>query len=213
MTTTEQALHSAPRTLHADGESRATRLRPDWDALLAATTRLGRVRLVVSSAHAALARCVDLRDLAPGDRGAPNLRVDGMHLTLQVHAWGNAFAVERSSPLATFRSLRVFDRYGAPAVELFVSEANRIAFDTMVADLRADDAGAPAPLAPEPAPAAERPNDDIDVRALREGWDALGQGRSFKALLDAFGLTRTQAYRLAGGTRAESIVPDRKSVV
>jgi putative hemin transport protein len=80
------------------------------------------------------------------------------------------------------------------------------AWDRLVADF-ADPAPAPLAIAPAEATPAPRPDDEIDVAGFLAGWDALTDTHHFFPLLTKFGLTRTQAFRLAGAERARPVPP------
>lgn len=52
-------------------------------------------------------------------------------------------------------------------------------------------------MPPAPAPPAEKPDNAIDVQALREDWSRLTNTHEFFALTRKHNVTRTQALRLA----------------
>jgi putative hemin transport protein len=52
-------------------------------------------------------------------------------------------------------------------------------------------------VTPWPAPPAERPDAEVDVTAFRQGWTDLKDTHDFYGLVRKYGLSRTQALRLA----------------
>lgn len=179
-----------------------TRLRPDWDALLSALPALGRVM--------ALTRNTSVVHERKGTYGAPegqgHVRLvlgPDIDLRLFVGHWRAAYAVEAQGR----RSVQVFDGHGDAVHKVhLVDGSDADAFEALVRALVTE---VPPPArTPRPAPAAERPDEEIDVAGFRAGWAALTDTHDFFGLLRRFGVSRAQALRLAPPGFAEPLALD-----
>jgi putative hemin transport protein len=131
-------------------------------------------------------------------------------LRLFLNRWAHAFAVE--APLddgAVRHSLQFFDAAGVAVHKIFARpQTDMAAWRALVADFAIE--GPPEPVvavAPKPD-APDRPDTEIDLEGLREGWWKLADVHDFFALLRKKGVGRRQALRLAGDPFARRIAPD-----
>jgi putative hemin transport protein len=134
-------------------------------------------------------------------------------LRFDFDAWRYAFAVAQPADGGRVaRSLQFFDAQGRAVHKLFLrSEAAGGLFDLLARDLRAPvqrlalppDA-APVPQEPRPEP---RPDSAIDVRRLRQAWQAMEDIGQLGAVMAEFGVTREQALRLAPQGMAPRLAP------
>jgi putative hemin transport protein len=130
-------------------------------------------------------------------------------LRLFMNHWVHGFAVE--TPLKdgeTRRSLQFFDRAGTAVHKIFARPATDMAaFDALVERFRDPSPPASLDIRPYPAASPDRPDQDIDVAALRSAWDDLRDVHDFFALLRKAGAGRQQALRLAGAPYARPVAP------
>lgn len=129
-------------------------------------------------------------------------------LRLFFHRWRQVFAVEERAANRRARySLQSFDAHGTSIHKVYLEDESRLdAFRAIVERHRVD---APvASYAPEPPTAHERPDEEVDVVALRAAWDAMKDTHAFFGLLRRHQVTRTQALRLGGPGRAVPIAPE-----
>ena len=137
---------------------------------------------------------------------------DPIDLRLFCARWRSAFAVATPLGAAQRRSLQFFDASGDAVHKVFLTDASDgAAYDAFVAAHRD---GAPAALTvePRPEPAPETPNAEIDVEGFLAAWAELQDTHDFFPLLGRFGVSRTQALRLAEGRfteRAETVAVRR----
>lgn len=102
-------------------------------------------------------------------------------------------------------SLQVFDAAGDSVIKVYAGAGtDRAAWDALVAAHLGG--GAPA-FGPRAAAAADRPDAEIDVDALRDGWRSLGHTHDFFGLLSRLGVGRHQALRLGGPDLATPLDP------
>jgi putative hemin transport protein len=132
-------------------------------------------------------------------------------LRLFLNSWAHAFAVD--TPLDDGRirsSLQFFDQSGTAIHKIFARPATDMdSWRALVADFTIH--GPPGPMvavAPKPA-SADRPDAEIDLDGLRQGWWKLSDVHDFFALLRKTGVSRLQAMRLAGDPFARPIPPER----
>jgi putative hemin transport protein len=175
----------------------ATRLAPDWKALLPALGTLGRVMALARNDHAVHERHGAYEDIS---LGAGHALVLGPEIDLRIFLsrWCFAVALGGERP-----SLQFFDLDGAAVHKIFATDAtDRAAWDALVA--RHAEAGSAPPEA-APSPRAATPDNDVDANALRQDWLALRDTHDFIRLLGAHKATRRQAFGLAGDDLARAL--------
>lgn len=188
----------------------ATRLRPEFKAILSAVTSLGRVM--------ALTRNNDVVHERKGIYQNPSLEHGpvglfvGADIDLRIfwHAWAHAFAVVESGRDGARHSLQFFSADGEAVHKIYlVPESDASEYHDLVSHFRADDQ-TPAMMVQPAAPARpELPDTHIDAVALREGWLNLKDTHDFHLLLRQHGVSRTQALRLAPeGDHAVPVKPE-----
>jgi putative hemin transport protein len=169
---------------------------------------LGTVMALTRNAH-----CVHEKD---GAFGA--IEIDGttglvlnhdIDLRLFLSHWVHLFAVE--TPLengGVRQSFQVFDAAGRAVHKLFRRPAtDAAAWDRLVADHAAPDRPARLEIVPAATRPADRPDPEIDLSALRAGWESLRDVHDFFALLRRQEVGRLQAMRLAGAPYARPLAP------
>ncbi|PZU51065.1 MAG: hemin-degrading factor [Sphingomonas sp.] len=186
-----------------------TRLATPAAAILEALPPLGTV-MAMTRNHA----CVHEKDGAYANieiSGAMGLVLNyDIDLRLFMNQWTHAFAVE--TPLdggGTRHSLQFFDKSGVAIHKIFARPATDMAaWRDLVSRFAIE--GPLAPIVAEPATPvkADRPDSEIDVGALRDGWWKLADVHDFFALLRKQGVGRRQAMRLAGPPFSRPIAPE-----
>lgn len=175
----------------------ATRLAPDWKALLPALGSLDRVMALTRNDHAVHERHGAYEDISLGAGHALVLGPD-IDLRVFLSRWRFALALGGDRP-----SLQFFDPDGAAVHKIFSTDAtNRVAWEALVAR-HAEAGGTPPESAPPPRTAT--PDGDVDANALRQDWLALKDTHDFIRLLGAHKATRRQAFALAGDDLAQAL--------
>ncbi len=189
-------------TMIGDG---AVRISDDAPGILHALTEVGRCMALTRNEHAVS----ELRGRYGGIELGPHAgQVVGEQIDLRVFLdhWRTMFAINEPHPQRKAerrRSLHVFDRAGVAVHKVYLEpEVDPRSWDAIVAARRIV-----APLVIEPAPArrAEGADAAVDREALIAGWDAMQDTHEFFMLLAKLGVTRTQALRLAGTSRARKV--------
>lgn len=175
-----------------------TRLRPEFAAILTDVEQLGKVMALTRNDE-----CVHERKgvyLNP-DFSSPfaglfvgediDLRIFHMH-------WDKAFAVEEKSERGDRKSLQFFGKDGLAIHKIYLTpDSNEAAFDTLVAKYKSDNQSTEETTVDVPMNLEEKADADIDVANFREAWVNLKDTHEFFGMLKKFGVTRTQALRLA----------------
>jgi putative hemin transport protein len=180
---------------------RAQRLRPEWPRLIAALEPAGPVMALTRNASCVHEKTGVYRNTsAEGPAGREMGLVLGGDIDLRVFysRWAHGFAVDEAGDKGVQRSLQFFDAGGTAVHKVFVKPATDVpAWDRIVAEFAAADSTPGLEPATPPAPAAEKPDAEIDVKAFHQAWASMRDTHEFFGLLRTHGLTRTQALRLA----------------
>ncbi|GAB4194945.1 MAG: hemin-degrading factor [Thalassobaculales bacterium] len=186
-----------------DPEARVRRLLPpggNWHGLVAALEGLGEVMALTRNDHCVHER-VGRYGKASEHNGVGLVLMPEIDLRIFYRRWHSAFAVEQGGR----QSLQVFDRHGLALHKVYLTAASdRAAYDRLVATH--EGGGDLPPVEPAvPEADASRPDDAVDLDALRAAWDGLTDTHDFFPMLRRLEVGRLQALRLAGGGRARAV--------
>ena len=108
------------------------------------------------------------------------------------------------------KSLQFFGKDGLALHKIYVTKySNTEAFDSLVEKYKAEDQNQEfvfEALAPK---AAEKPDAEIDVESFRKAWSELKDTHDFFSMTKKFGVSRTQALRLASDEFVKKIDPKK----
>ncbi len=185
------------------------RLNPDWTALLPALGELGYIMALTRNEDCVHERKGYYRDVTVMANGQMGLVVSpDIDLRLFLGGWASVFAVAEQTGKGMQRSIQVFDHQGVAVHKVFLTEdSNEAAWAPLLERFRAEEQTSVLELKPMPAPVIAKPDSEIEVESLREGWATLKDTHHFFALLKKHETTRTQALRLAGHQWAEPLAP------
>jgi putative hemin transport protein len=149
----------------------------------------------------------------PDIEGAVGQVVGDIDLRLFLRAWRYGYLLDEDTRSGRRRSLQFFDASGTAIHKVYATEAtDAAAFARVAADAEAADAP-PARFEQGRAPKPERPDAEVDADGLRTAWEGLAHTHEFFMLLRRFGVSRTQAMRLAGPALARPVGPDAARAV
>ncbi len=188
--------------------SGARRLAGPWPALVRGLPALGTVMALTRNDHAVHEKVGRYdRISAGGDHGLVlNHDID---LRIFFSHWHAGFAVSETTSHGPRHSLQFFDGSGTAVHKIYLRpESDLAAYETLIAAHLSDDQSTGQRVTARPAAKADRPDSEIDVAALRGGWDALEDVHDFFALLRNSGAGRAQAFRLAGPAYAAPVPVD-----
>lgn len=124
---------------------------------------------------------------------------DDIDLRLFLGKWKMAFAVSEGDK----NSLQFFDENGTAIHKIYLTgQSNLERFTTLVKQFQ-DDNQQPVEILPvSKGRRPERRDAEIDVSGFQEAWNSMKDSHEFFGLLHRFGVSRTQALRLAPEGRA-----------
>ncbi|MEM9761207.1 MAG: ChuX/HutX family heme-like substrate-binding protein [Pseudomonadota bacterium] len=119
-------------------------------------------------------------------------------LRLFLRHWHVGYAVSEETRSGLRHSIQVFDATGAAVIKIYaVAGTNNEIWDRIV-EAHLDQSSQITAFTPRALPSPARPDGEIDVAALREGWLALEHSHDFHRLLAMHTVGREQALRLVG---------------
>ncbi len=115
-------------------------------------------------------------------------------LRLFMSVWKYAFAVNENGR----KSLQFFAADGLAIHKIYLTDkSNAEAFDQLTEKYKAGNQEAQIQISPDAAPVVPTPDEQVDQLAFRSEWLALKDTHDFYPLLKKYGLSRTQALRMA----------------
>lgn len=185
----------------------ATRLMGDWAELLQDLQTLGPVLAITRNEHAVHEKTGIYRNVRITGNTALVLN-DDIDLRLFLNHWHHGFAVCEQGMHGTRNSLQFFDADGSAVHKIYLTEASDgFAYQSLLGLYRSDNQSLEQGVLRAPRCMLDRSDADIDVEGLRLHWQALRDTHDFQALLATFGVSRTQALRLAGSELARAVPP------
>lgn len=134
---------------------------------------------------------------------------DLIDLRMFMERWKFAFAVADASDRGTRYSLQMFDNEGVAMLKIFLTDASNVeAYHEIVAGLRSEDQTPFLQVDPPAARVVETPDSEIDVEGFQAAWRGLLDTHDFFDMTREFGVTRTQAIRLAPEGFTEKVAND-----
>src|SRR5690606_27597642 len=175
------------------GES-VTVLTPDFPAILSEIESLGKVMALTRNDE-----CVHERKgvyLNP-DFSSPHAQLfvgEDIDLRIFLSQWKFAFAVVEGDR----KSLQFFGKDGMAIHKIYLTkDSNDQAFEELVKKFKAEEQNpgiTPEAIAPK---APEKSDEEIDIAGFQQAWKDLKDTHDFFMMLRKFGVSRTQALRLA----------------
>lgn len=174
------------------GES-AIRLQDQFPEILKEVEGLGYVMALTRNDHCVHERKGIYKKVS--FRGSMGLAVNpDIDLRLFMGQWASGFAVSENER----KSLQFFGKDGEAVHKVYLTESsNEAAYQALVAKYRAEDQQAPLTFSEAKPPVAEIADAEVAVADFKQAWLNLEDTHDFHGLLNTYGLTRTQALRLA----------------
>jgi putative hemin transport protein len=176
----------------------AVRLRPEFAAILTDVETLGKVMGLTRNDE-----CVHERKgvyLNP-DFSSPHAGLfvgEDIDLRIFLGHWAKAYAVSEKGEHGDRKSLQFFGKDGLAIHKIYLTaDSDAAAFDALVEKYKSDDQGTEETVVDVPLNIDEKADADIDVAGFQAAWTGLKDTHEFFGMLRKFGVTRTQALRLA----------------
>jgi putative hemin transport protein len=185
---------------------RAQRLQPLWPELIEACEALGELMALTRNESCVHEKTGPYRGASA--QGGVGLVLGGaIDLRLFYRAWAHGFALsERLADGAEQRSLQFFDASGQAIHKIFLRpESNQAAYQALVQRFAHEDQAPGIQVEAASAEPAEKADAEIDLAGFHAAWASLRDTHDFFALLRRFGLSRTQALRLAEPQFAQAL--------
>jgi putative hemin transport protein len=135
---------------------------------------------------------------------------DAIDLRLFYDKWIFGYAVTEKTGSLTRRSFQFFDAHGDAVHKIYLRDASDLfVYEDLCAAWAAPVQIAGEKVLPRPdARSAERPDSEVDIKALQTDWRAMRDTHQFFGLLKKHKLARTQAFRLIGEEFAKPLFTD-----
>lgn len=175
-----------------------TRLRPEFKEILLEVETLGKVMGLTRNEE-----CVHERKgiYANGDFSNPHAGLfvnEDIDMRIFLSVWDKVFAVTEESEHGTRTSFQFFGKDGEAIHKIYLTkDSNTKAFEALVEKYKSENQSTHETTTPLPLSIEEKPDTEIDLEGFHTAWATLKDTHDFFALLKKFGVTRTQALRLA----------------
>lgn len=171
-----------------------TVLKPDFADILQEVIKLDKVMALTRNDE-----CVHERKgiyLNP-DFSSPHAQLfvgEDIDLRIFISSWKFGFSVVEGDR----KSLQFFGKDGLALHKIYLTkDSNEAEFDALTEKYRAVDQTSEIATEPVPEKPSEKADSEIDVAGFQQAWKDLKDTHDFFMMLRKFGVTRTQALRLA----------------
>jgi len=171
-----------------------TKLTPDFPGILSEVESLGKVMALTRNDE-----CVHERKgiYLNGDFSSPHAQLfvgEDIDMRIFLSQWKYAFAVVEGDK----KSLQFFGKDGLAIHKIYLTkDSNEAAFDALVEKFKSEEQNPGMETETVATKAEEKPDNEIDINGFQEAWKELKDTHDFFMMLRKFGVSRTQALRLA----------------
>ncbi len=186
-----------------------TRLTGDWRKLIPEFESLGKVMALTRNPYIVHETTGIYRNTSFEHPHVGMVLGEGIDLRLFMQSWDSAFALREETSNGTRRSIQFFNRQGTALHKVYLKNDEGVdTFENLVERWKSDDQSPEQMVERVEEREEERPDGEIDVDGLRSHWSGMTDTHEFFGMLRTFGVTRTQALRLAGKEFACRVAPD-----
>lgn len=188
----------------------AIRLKDEFQEILKELEELGPLMGLTRNDHCVHERKGIYKKLS--FRGSIGLAVNpDIDLRLFMSQWASGFAVNEKGR----RSLQFFGKDGEAVHKIYLTESSdENAYEALVKKYTAEDQHAALEFTVTKARPQEIPDAEVNVAGFQQAWLDLEDTHDFHGLLKTYGISRTQALRLAPyGHAAQITVESLKSIL
>ncbi|MFD2940254.1 heme ABC transporter ATP-binding protein [Flavobacterium notoginsengisoli] len=176
-------------------------LRPEMEAILMRIEELGLVKAVTCNENCETERIGVYRNFSKQEYITLFLGED-IDLRIFEDKWKTALAVEDKGK----ESLQFFDSNGKNLHQIYLTGGSyRQAYLDLISEFKQKDQSAPVIEKRKQKYKQEKRDAEIDIIDFHQSWNTMTDTHEFYGLIKRFGLTRTQALRLAPPRRAVQV--------
>jgi len=187
---------------------RATRLRNGWSDIVESLEPLGEVMALTRNASCVHEKTGIYRN-ASHNHHVGLVLGGAIDLRIFYQQWSHGFGVIEKTDQGVQRSLQFFGADGTAIHKIFLKPGSDVtAYTDLVAHFAASDQAPGICVQAAAIRAVERADAAIDVAGFHQAWRSLRDTHDFFGLLKSFGVTRTQALRLADPQYVQKVEPD-----
>lgn len=178
--------------------SSVTRLRPEFKEILSEIESLGKVMALTRNEE-----CVHERKgiYANADFSNPHAGLfvnEDIDLRIFLSHWKKVFTVIEENARGMSRSIQFFGKDGEAIHKIFLTaDSNVEAFEALVEKYKSEDQQPFETSEAYELNLDEKPDNEIDVEGFKQAWLDLKDTHDFFMMLRKFGVSRTQALRMA----------------
>jgi len=183
-----------------------TVLKPEFQNILTEVEQLGKVMALTRNDE-----CVHERKgvYKNGDFSSPHAQLfvnEDIDLRIFQNHWKSAFGVVEGDR----KSLQFFGKDGLALHKIYLTkDSNAEAFDVIVEKFKAEDQNSVLEIEAVAPKADEKADSEIDVEGFKKAWTELKDTHDFFMMTRKFGVSRTQALRLAPEGFTQKIDPSK----
>lgn len=180
------------------GTDGVTRLKPDFKEILLEAKTLGKVMALTRNDE-----CVHERKgvYDKSDFSSPHVGLfvnEDIDLRMFLSHWKKAFAVVDETARGTMKSIQFFGADGKAIHKIYLTkDSDDAAYDALVEKFKADNQEAGETAEQAVVNLDEKKDEEIDVEGFQKDWKELKDTHDFFMMLRKYGVSRTQALRLA----------------
>lgn len=184
---------------------RTIQLRPEWPELIAMTESMGEVMALTRNESCVHEKIGVYRKVS--HQGNTGLVLGGaIDLRIFYQHWKTGFAVIEETGDGYQRSLQFFDASGTAVHKIFLKpQSNVDAYYALTKHFSSELRSARLEISKACEKSPEQADHHVDVPAFQAAWSSLRDTHDFFSLLKKFGVSRTQALRLAPPQFAQQI--------
>jgi len=174
------------------------RLRSEFQNILLEIETLGKVMALTRNNE-----CVHERKGVYTNGDFSNFHVglfvnEDIDLRIFLSVWDKVFAVTEESEHGTRKSLQFFAKNGDAIHKIYLTkDSNEIAYQKLIEKYKSENQTVDETFISNFLEEKEKSDSEIDIERFRKSWKELKDTHDFFSLLKKFGVTRTQALRLA----------------
>lgn len=179
-----------------------TRLRPEFRSILGEIESLGYVMALSRNDEVVHERKGIYQNADFSNPHASLFVGKDIDLRIFLGPWASAFAVKENNNNQDRHSLQFFAKDGEAVHKIYLeANSNFEAYQTLVEKFKSEDQSTEEKVDHTPkAEIVEKPDSEINVAGFQQAWIDLKDTHAFFGMLRQFGVTRTQALRLAPNT-------------